>query len=313
MPTPIFPISQQIDPRTVRTLCPAKINLALSVGAPRPDGMHPIASWMRPITLADTLTLRRIEGPSRFDITFAGNAPVQQRVDWPVLSDLTYRAHLLMERHVGHALPVEATLEKRIPAGAGLGGGSADAAGMLLALSALFQLKLDTLALMDLASQLGSDVMFQLQARHGLCGAIVTGVGEEIELLLRGQPQTLLLVLPPFGCSTPAVYRAFDQSLSHSETSSPDIDRVRQLTRIPLDTGTPLFNDLAEPACVVQPELRNVLERLRGFRLAPHVTGSGSAVFCLIEDGYSPEGLRELLDEVAEATGCATTLTELLR
>ena len=101
--------------------CPAKINLALSVGAPgaQYDGLHPIASWMVALSFADQLELtRRDQSPSRFDISFdESRQPGQTRaqVDWSLEDDLASRAHALLESHIGGELPIDATLRKRIP------------------------------------------------------------------------------------------------------------------------------------------------------------------------------------------------------
>ena len=119
--------------RPQRTLrCPAKINLALSVGGLDDNGLHPIASWMEPISFYDEITVvRDPEPPVVSDVVFADDAPRPQVVEWPIERDLAFRA-LTALRSAADA-PWEAALHirKRIPAGAGLGGGSSDAAGAL--------------------------------------------------------------------------------------------------------------------------------------------------------------------------------------
>ncbi|MFI4860451.1 MAG: 4-(cytidine 5'-diphospho)-2-C-methyl-D-erythritol kinase [Phycisphaerales bacterium JB063] len=311
--TPMEP--DWIDDQTVRVVCPAKINFALSVGPPREDGMHPIASWMVPIDLCDTLTLRRATQagePDTFDIAFAADAPAPQPIDWPLTSDLAYRAFDALERVANRELPVHTTLEKRIPAGAGLGGGSADAAGMIVGLNALFGLKMKGPAMMEVASSLGSDVMFQLAARQTTGGAIVTGTGEQIELLPTQPPTTLLLVLPPFGCSTPEVYRAFDTTLDPDSPEPADPRRVGQLARATAGPHMRCFNDLAKAACVVQPGLHQVLDQLSALGLSPYITGSGSAVFCVLDPGSAKRDTHTLLQQVRQATGCAALTTRTL-
>ena len=106
------------DALTLR--CPAKVNLALSVGAARAeDGMHPICSWMVTVEFGDTLTLTRsITNDSSYEFFYANDAPSPQPIDWPLQSDLAFRAHGLIQRHVGEDLPVNMQLTKRIPAGA---------------------------------------------------------------------------------------------------------------------------------------------------------------------------------------------------
>ena len=108
--------------------CLAKVNLALSVASPQASGLHPIASWMVAVDFADTLTLHRLEaGPSRFSVVYSPLAPRVEEVNWPQEKDLSFRAHALLEKHADKPLPVQAAIEKMIPTGAGLGGGSSDA------------------------------------------------------------------------------------------------------------------------------------------------------------------------------------------
>ena len=105
---------------------PAKLNLALAVGPPRPDGLHPICSWMTTIDLADELTITRLppDRLSRYAILWHAEARRPREIDWSITKDLAVRAHLALERHCERALPLQMKLEKRIPLGSGLGGGS---------------------------------------------------------------------------------------------------------------------------------------------------------------------------------------------
>ncbi len=165
-----------MDFEKVHIKAPAKINLSLSVEPPRDDGMHTIRSKMARIALFDDLELTRLDAHalSRYAILWHDDAPKRTDIDWPVTSDLAVRAHRMLEEVAGRSLPVQMKLEKRIPVGGGLGGGSADAAAMMLATIELFDLKLDAHAI---ASNLGSDIPYLL---HGGAG-IVRGVGENIE------------------------------------------------------------------------------------------------------------------------------------
>jgi hypothetical protein len=114
---------------------PAKLNLALSVGAPRPDGLHPLSSWMVTLGWGDSIYLRRRDpgSSSLFANVWAADAPHTPDLDWPLRSDLAWKAHAAIERAVGRQLPVRVRVEKRIPVGGGLGGGgqgdSAEAKG----------------------------------------------------------------------------------------------------------------------------------------------------------------------------------------
>lgn len=302
--------------RTIRLSCPAKVNLALSVGSPRPDGLHPLASWMVAVNLADSLTLHRLDaGPSRFDIAPAAGsaAPASHpespqhpavTVDWPIEQDLVFRAHSLMEKHVGRPLPVHASLLKRIPTGAGLGGGSSDAAGMLVGLNQLFELGLQQNELLPLALQLGSDVGFFIGAMLGEPSALVTGVGEHVEPLTLHDTLHLVLIFPPFGCPTGQIYRALDRSRSEHHTPIlPDEPRVRGLaSQAPLPPAAP-FNDLAAPAYTVQPQLRQWHDQLnQQLRVPVHVTGSGSTLFLIAPSAIACQALAR---QVTALTGLA--------
>lgn len=265
--------------QSIQLTCPAKVNLALSVGAPNEDGMHPIASWMVAVTFGDTMRVARAEKTS-FDITFAEDAPKKQEVDWPLEKDLAFRAHKLMQDKTGRSLDVAVTITKRIPAGAGLGGGSSDAAGMMVAVNRLFELKIPREQLMQWSAALGSDIAFLVAALEGQPSAIVSGLGETITPAPLAEPIHLVLMFPPFGCPTGPVYKAFDELHAGNQDKAADIDRVQALTaNNPLPPDAP-FNDLAEPACIVQPQLREWQGNIQGvMQQAVHITGSGSTMF----------------------------------
>lgn len=257
---------------------PAKINLALAVGPARAgDGMHPIASWMAPIGLSDTITAQRLadSDESRFEVV---NDPAALRpapIDWPLELDLAVRAVRALEAHAGRALPVAMRVEKRIPVGAGLGGGSSDAAATLLAVRELFQLAITDEALAGIALGLGSDVPFFL----GDGPALVTGFGETIE---RTPPVTgaefITIFAPPFACATGAVYAAFDRLPAAEFRAS----AVGAMARSGSFNDSDCFNDLAPAAEAVEPSLAEFRARISAAASVPaHVTGSGSAVFTI--------------------------------
>jgi len=269
-------------------LCPAKLNLALSVGAARPDGYHPIASWMLAVDLCDELRLDRLDtGPSRFDLDWATDAPQPSAIDWPVDKDLTCRAHRLLESHTGCALPVGVRLAKRIPVGAGLAGGSSNGAAMLAALNDLFDLQLSRQTLIHLAMQLGSDLAFFFTAGS----AIVTGRGETLDEAPLTRSAHFVLVLPALHCPTGAVYRAFDETCPDAAVDEPAVREVHADRRDP-------FNDLAAPACDVEPRLDD-LRRSIASRVdrAVHVTGSGAGLFIVAADAAEAADLADAIRE----------------
>lgn len=277
---------------------PAKLNLALSVGAPIPDGphrgYHPIASWFVPIDLHDTIELAQVPPgtPSKFTIDWAADAPRPTPIDWPIEKDLAVRAHALLQETAGRPLPVALTIHKRIPVGGGLGGGSSDAAAALLALNRLFTLHLPIEALRAIAAKLGSDIAFFLDDHPEPRSAFVSGFGEHVEYLDQTPAQDALLLIPPFGCPTAPVYRAFDSLPSSGVQES----RIRELIAAAARSGridsATLFNDLAPAACAVEPRLTDTLPRLRsalGPNTPVHITGSGSTMFVLPNPGKTNE------------------------
>ena len=139
----------------VTRLARAKINLALGVGPPDHTGMHPIATWMHALGpgLADTVTAEPA-AETTLRVAWAPDAPRPTPIDWPPQRDLAARAHRLLEDLAGRPLPARLEVAKRIPVGAGLGGGSSDAGAMLLALDEAFGLGLGPARLRDLAIRL---------------------------------------------------------------------------------------------------------------------------------------------------------------
>lgn len=287
--------------RVIEALAHAKVNLALAVGAPLPAGgphagLHPVCSWMHALELGDHVRVERLGDGARS--SFAGAWDDGSPLAWGPADDLASRAHRAIEARAGRPLPAAVRVTKRTPAGGGLGGGSGDAAAVLLALDELFGLELGERALREVALGLGSDVPFFVDAaawaeRRAPRPAIVSGVGERVERLDR-RAGDLVLVCPPFGCATGAVYRAFDDAPG----AGLDGARVRRAAGGPVGGG---FNDLAEPAGRVEPRLRDLLTAL-----APTgrwaVSGSGSTVYAFGADAGEAE---------RAAPGCRVVRTRL--
>ncbi len=297
-------------PSCVHAFAPAKINLALSVGPLQPDGMHEIASWMTTLDLRDDLTLTRLPlgTCSRYAIEWHPDARSKADIDWPVRSDLAVRAHEALEARLARRLPVQLRLQKRIPVGGGLGGGSSNAAAMLRGLDALFDLRLRPEFLEELARPLGSDVPFFVRGGS----AIVELRGERVQRA-RDQRVHVVLVFPHIACPTGAVYRAFD-ALPH--THRVELQRVRALTQRAL-TGSALFNDLAEAACIIAPQLTVLRGEIAALtEQSVHVSGSGSTLFLLASDAMHADALAQSIERavsvVALASASAPTSTEIV-
>jgi 4-diphosphocytidyl-2-C-methyl-D-erythritol kinase len=226
---------------------PAKLTLSLRITGVRPDGLHLIDAEMVTVDLADRLEV----DPDGDGVVLADGSPPPGGDD-----DLVVRALALAGRTAG------VRLDKRIPAGAGLGGGSADAAAVLR-----WAGWTDVAA----AAAIGADVAFCLVGGR----ARVTGIGDHVEGLPY-EPRTLTLLTPPFGCSTPAVYRRWD------ELGGPVGDHG---------------NDLEPAALDVEPRLAEWRDRLgmaAGRR--PRLAGSGSTWFV---DGAHPGAGRVVVQTTA--------------
>ncbi|MEE2719879.1 MAG: hypothetical protein VX727_08850 [Planctomycetota bacterium] len=281
--------------RVITTVCPAKLNLLLAVDPPREDGMHPIASWMVTLDLVDDLEVVRLEPDrfSRYAILWHDDARSRSDIDWPITSDLAVRAHLALEAHVGRSLPVQMKLEKRIPVGGGLGGGSSNAAAMLRAVNELHDLELDDATLESIAATLGSDVPFLVRGGS----AIVEGMGET---LLRHDDVPsfhAVLVFPGYPCPTGAVYTAFDDD----PPASSRVSEVRTLGGAGVPAPDALFNDLAAPAVRVAPDLAGHREQVAVIAEGPvHVSGSGSTLFVPCSDALHAGHLALAVQERTE-------------
>jgi 4-diphosphocytidyl-2-C-methyl-D-erythritol kinase len=279
--------------RTICALAPAKLNLALSVGAPNAQRMHPIASWMVTVSLHDELFLEELQADSLslYAIIWHKDARRKSEIDWSITKDLAVRAHLAVEAHVGRKLPIKMRLEKRIPVGGGLGGGSSNAAAMLRALNELFNLKLSREILRDIAARLGCDVPFLIDGGS----AIVTGLGEQLEPAPLPDKLHALLIFPDAACPTGAVYQTLDQLRPHGAVET---DRVRALSAMQIIEHDAPFNDLAYPACEVAPKLRGELEELAELtQRAAHVSGSGSTLFVLVDSALEAEILATAIEK----------------
>ncbi len=296
--------------KTVELHCPAKLNLALSVGAAdiAHRAMHPIASWIVALNFADKLTLSVADyDKSAFYIRFDEPWPGGQ-VDWPLEKDLAYQAHQLVSKHVHRPLAINLSITKSIPTGTGLGGGSSNAAGTLVGLNQLFNLDLKQSMLLTLAGRLGCDVTFQTAALLGQPSAIVTGFGNKLASITTTTCHTLVLIFPSLHCPTPKVYQIFDDLTSRTKRA--DEHAVRQLTQQYPANPTALFNDLSEPAFTFTPALRHIQQDLQDQMDRPiHLTGSGSTLFTMADDHVEAVDLSQ---KITQMTGLKTVIADTL-
>jgi 4-diphosphocytidyl-2-C-methyl-D-erythritol kinase len=234
----------------------AKVNRSLRVLGRRPDGYHELDTLFQTIDLADELLL---SDDDRLSLSIAGS-PLPDGEE-----NLVLRAARALQERAGVKRGARFRLTKRIPVGAGLGGGSADAAAALLGLNALWGLGLSPAELRAVAASIGSDVAFFLFG--GLARG--TGRGEEIEPLSDRPDEWLVLLLPPFPMPTPDVYGA----LGAGPIADPPAPR-------PSAGEMPDRNDLEPAAERLRPLLRSLRESLgTAGALSARLSGSGSTLF----------------------------------
>lgn len=276
----------------VHLTTPAKVNLTLAVRGRRDDGFHDIESWVVPIDLHDRLTLRPGSGLS---LTVADDHAAV-RADETNLVSIAARS---LAKAAGREPDVAIHLEKGIPAGAGLGGGSSDAAAVLTALNDWWRLGWPTDRLGEIGAEIGSDVPFFLDSGP----AILRGRGELIERLAveqaAGNGYWLALVLPPIELSTAAVYRA-RQSADCARPPA-DAEPWRDAGKA-LALTKRLFNDLEPAAFRVAPALGDLHGLLNGMNdRRVRMTGSGSALFTLFDSQSEAETWRRAAEPRLDA------------
>jgi 4-diphosphocytidyl-2-C-methyl-D-erythritol kinase len=269
-------------PPTAATVCvqvPAKINLALKVGAPRADGYHPLATVYQAVSLYDQVQAEWAD-PDEFDVVVSGEGAAQVPLDE---SNLAIRAARLLARRYGphDSLGASLSITKSIPVAGGLAGGSANGAAALLACAALWDLDVDPEELRELAAELGSDVPFALLGGT----AVGTGRGEDVAPALARGTYQWVLAFGHHGLSTAAVYRRFDELSPDAAPPQVPADLMNALrSGDPRLLGAALSNDLQPAALDLQPRLRTVLETgLEYGALGALVSGSGPTCAFLVE------------------------------
>jgi 4-diphosphocytidyl-2-C-methyl-D-erythritol kinase len=254
---------------------PAKVNLSFEINGRRPDGFHEIETLMAPIDLADRITIEKSDRAGSID--FACND-----ASLPVGEDnLAVRAATLFRERAGVPAGLAITLEKKIPHGAGLGGGSSDAASVLLGLNELFGARLPEAELMELAARLGSDVPFFIARSPGVC----RGRGELVTPVTLDTKFHLLLLKPNFGVPTSWAYSRWKDACE-----LPAIDYAPQQF-----AGVRFVNELERPVFekfLFLAQLKTWLRRQPEVAVAL-MSGSGSTVFAVLREASDGEKLSE--------------------
>jgi 4-diphosphocytidyl-2-C-methyl-D-erythritol kinase len=272
--------SRELDKKTIIVRAPAKVNLFLAVKRLRDDGYHDVEIVYQAIDIFfpnsnEHICDEIILAPKSHGIELVvdpPHLPTDQR-------NLCWSAARLLQERCNIQAGVYLRLRKRIPIGAGLGGGSSDAAATLVGLNMLWRLELSKEALAGYAAELGSDVPFFLNGGT----ALGRGRGEKL-LPLKTPDVWLVIVWPGIHLSTPDVYSAYDDQPTRNTKTLPAILSAIEI-RDAKSIAASLRNDLEEAACRLRPEIIEPLEYLTHCgMLGSQVSGSGSAIFGIAKD-----------------------------
>jgi 4-diphosphocytidyl-2-C-methyl-D-erythritol kinase len=276
----------------------AKVNYALEVRGLRGDGYHEISSVLQSVSLADELEIQRSRGG--FELIFE---PEGVEIG-PLEENTVYKAWALLWETSGRELPTRIRLHKKIPAGAGLGGGSADAAAVLVGMNELFDLGLDAEKLRTIGARIGVDVPFCLSGGT----ALARGVGEILTPLPAPPAHRLMIVKPERGADTGGIYRAHDDRCTEGKASADQVVaalRSGSLTELAGAVG----NDLEPVTAELVPEVAAYRrEMLRAGALGAAMTGTGTAVYGIFEDGTAEASLRAPFLGVYEPIGAGVMI-----
>jgi 4-diphosphocytidyl-2-C-methyl-D-erythritol kinase len=272
-------------PKVVHARAPGKINVFLKVGALLDDGFHDVATAYQAVSLYEDI---RATAADDFSVAFTG--PIDTSALATDGSNLAIKAATMLAHRAGYRRGVHLEIEKHVPIAGGMGGGSADAAATLLACDSLWGTDLSREDLLELATQLGSDVPFAFTGGT----AIGTGRGDQLSPALATGSFQWVLALADFGMSTPLVYSELDR---HRDRHAQDIFPASTQPQVDanvlhaLRAGDPhmlaevLHNDLQAPALHLESRLGAVIEiGEESGALAGVISGSGPTVAFLAAD-----------------------------
>ena len=279
--------------RTVGVRAPAKVNLHLEVLRQRHDGFHEIETILQAVPIFDRLRVTLIEqypgGEPDIEIE-AGSGMAGIPTDE---TNLCWQAALKFCRETRLSARIHIRLDKDIPAAAGLGGGSSDAAAVLVACNHLFKTRLETGDLEKMGVDLGSDVPFFIQGGT----AMGRGTGTDLTQLQPIRPCQFLIVKPNLDLKTPEVYGKLKMGLTVNSAKA-NIRVIKPLlVRFP-QKNWPGFNRLEDVVLPSQPVLQRIVLELRESAPVAMLSGSGSAIVAVFSEGFD---ISEIVEEFVEA------------
>lgn len=265
-----------------KIISPAKVNLVLAVGEKQENGFHEVQTIMHSLALHDTLSMRRFDDEGSGEgLQVMLKCESSFTID-PLLikaeENIAYKAVVELAKALGRTQDetIEMILNKVIPAEAGLGGGSSNAAAALVGAATLWGVGVEDERVQEVASRLGADVSFFLK---GGC-ARLSGKGDVFEAQLEPRSGFVLLVRPDAGVSTGKAYAAFDE-----DPVLPSSEYLSSIAALDAAADVSLYNNLEKAACSVTPVVAGVLEWGRAAAGEENVVlcGSGSAVCCIFD------------------------------
>ena len=265
-----------------KIISPAKVNLVLAVGEKQESGFHEVQTIMHSLALHDTLSMRRFDDEGSGDgLQVMLKCESSFTID-PLLikaeENIAYKAVVELAKALGRTQDetIEMILNKVIPAEAGLGGGSSNAAAALVGAATLWGVGVEDERVQEVASRLGADVSFFLK---GGCVRL-SGKGDVFEAQLEPRSDFVLLVRPDAGVSTGKAYAAFDE-----DPVLPSSEYLSSVAALDAAADVSLYNNLEKAACSVTPVVAQVLEWGRAAAGEENVVlcGSGSAVCCIFD------------------------------
>lgn len=265
-----------------KIISPAKVNLVLAVGEKQESGFHEVQTIMHSLALHDTLSMRRFDDEGSGDgLQVMLKCESSFTID-PLLikaeENIAYKAVVELAKALGRTQDetIEMILNKVIPAEAGLGGGSSNAAAALVGAATLWGVGVEDERVQEVASRLGADVSFFLK---GGC-ARLSGKGDVFEAQIEPRSGFVLLVRPDAGVSTGKAYAAFDE-----DPVLPSSEYLSSIAALDAAADVSLYNNLEKAACSVTPVVAEVLEWGRAAAGEENVVlcGSGSAVCCIFD------------------------------
>lgn len=276
---------------------PAKINLSLLIAGKRPDGFHEIRTLMAKVSLYDDIYIEpRQTGAVRLECL--GNYDVPADDD-----NLVLKAVRLLENYCNTNISADITLFKRIPPGAGLGGGSSNAASVMMAINKIYKLGLNQNVMAKLSSQIGSDIPFFFGGPLSFC----SGKGEKITKISKNFDFLALLLLPDINSSTKEVYGNYSHDEAVFQSLNEQINTFLGKKRIDLVTKM-CANMLEAPSYMLYEKLADIKKFVQSQCSEPVcLSGSGSTIYILF-DPDQIERVLELQQAVINRLGCQTEI-----